>query len=166
MCGGSDGTVRVWNVAGGSVVLRGHTDQVVSAAFDATGSRVLSVSQDGSARIWDLPIQAGDRSSSMRSAALNPDAARLVVNDRDKIQVWDAHTGGKLVDSRPPGLTGEGVSACDATPMARVEGAPPPTATLSPTGAVVLTTDSPRARVWEAATGRVLSTCNPGADVN
>src|SRR5207249_12200016 len=78
--GGSDGTVRVWNVAGGSVVLRGHTDQVVSAAFDATGSCVLSVSQDGSARIWDLPIQAGDRSSSMRSAALNPDAARLVVN--------------------------------------------------------------------------------------
>ena len=51
---GSDRTVRVWNPAAGTqVVLRGHQDEVDTARFAPGGSQVISVSDDGTVRLWD-----------------------------------------------------------------------------------------------------------------
>ena len=51
---GSDRTVQVWNPANGSrLVLRGHQDEVDTARFAPGGSQVLSVSDDGTLRLWD-----------------------------------------------------------------------------------------------------------------
>ena len=51
---GSDRTVRVWNPANGTqVILRGHQDEVDTARFAPGGSQVLSVSDDGTLRLWD-----------------------------------------------------------------------------------------------------------------
>jgi WD40 repeat protein len=51
---GSDRTVRVWNPATGTqVVLRGHQDEVDTARFAPGGSQVISVSDDGTVRLWD-----------------------------------------------------------------------------------------------------------------
>ena len=51
---GEDRTVRVWNPANGhDLILRGHQDEVDTARFVPGGSQVLSVSDDGTLRLWD-----------------------------------------------------------------------------------------------------------------
>lgn len=51
----SDPTVRVWEVASGACVaaLEGHADEVQEVAVSSDGRRVLSVSRDGTMRVWD-----------------------------------------------------------------------------------------------------------------
>jgi WD40 repeat protein len=54
--GGLDGTVRLWDVDGGSekAVLRGHTDQVGAVAFSPDGSLLASGSHDATAKLWNI----------------------------------------------------------------------------------------------------------------
>ncbi|MGH7286803.1 MAG: WD40 repeat domain-containing protein, partial [Myxococcota bacterium] len=49
-----DETARVWAADGSGepVVLRGHQDQVQSAAFSPDGRRIVTASPDGTARVW------------------------------------------------------------------------------------------------------------------
>jgi WD40 repeat protein len=50
----ADGTVRVWNVADGSLqyTLKGHTDHVLTVAFSPDDSILASGSNDRTVRIW------------------------------------------------------------------------------------------------------------------
>lgn len=65
---GSDRTLRVWNPATGTqVVLRGHQDEVDTARFAPGGSQVLSVSDDGTVRLWDA--RSGDALAVLDSGA-------------------------------------------------------------------------------------------------
>ena len=54
--GSDDGTVRVWELAGGrcTAVLEGHTQRIHALAFSADGKFLVSGSEDTSARVWDL----------------------------------------------------------------------------------------------------------------
>lgn len=48
-----DDTARLWDEEGQSlVVLEGHADLVRSAAYSPDGSQVVTVSNDGTARVW------------------------------------------------------------------------------------------------------------------
>ncbi len=51
----SPNALRIWDATAGRelAVLKGHTDQLTSAAFSADGKRLLTASLDGTARIWD-----------------------------------------------------------------------------------------------------------------
>jgi WD40 repeat protein len=51
----TDRVARVWDVAGGKEVLllKGHENRVVSAAFSRDGRRLLTASLDRTARLWD-----------------------------------------------------------------------------------------------------------------
>ena len=53
--GGSDGTVRVWDLALGKelVCLKGHEGAVAHVVFTRDGSKILSGGEDGSVRLWD-----------------------------------------------------------------------------------------------------------------
>ncbi|MCB8927747.1 MAG: hypothetical protein H6652_19200 [Ardenticatenaceae bacterium] len=58
-------------------MLEGHTDWVWSAAFSPDGTRIVTASADGTARLWDgegrlLTVLEG-HSARVRSAAFNPD---------------------------------------------------------------------------------------------
>jgi WD40 repeat protein len=50
----SDNIARLWDAGTGAqlAVLRGHQGEVLSALFDPSGVRVLTASEDGTARIW------------------------------------------------------------------------------------------------------------------
>ena len=73
---------------------------VFSAAFSPDGERIVTASEDNTARVWDAasgkPI--GDRSKATRvavsSAAFSPDGKRIVTASWDgTARIWDAASG-------------------------------------------------------------------------
>lgn len=59
--GYADGSIRLWNSLNGSVTttLNGHKKSVTALAFDSTGTRLASGSQDTDLIIWDVVAEAG-----------------------------------------------------------------------------------------------------------
>jgi len=57
--GSDDDTVRLWNLDAGQEVARlsGHTDGVVGLAFSPDGTRLASLSTDGTLRVWAVQDQ-------------------------------------------------------------------------------------------------------------
>jgi WD40 repeat protein len=75
---------------------------VYAAAFSPDGTRVLTVSEGGTARLWDA-VTGRRLGASMRHderlvlAALSPDGARVLTAAEDgTVRLWDAFTGARL----------------------------------------------------------------------
>jgi len=127
------------------VTLRGHTKGVLTALFSPNGARVLTTSQDNTARVWDartgraLATLGGARAA-VSSAAFSPDGRRVVTGDADNTaRVWDAATGALL--QTLSGHTDIVVAAA-----------------FSPDGRRVITGSwDHTARLWDAASGRTLA---------
>jgi WD40 repeat protein len=87
--------------------LRGHTGPVMQAAFSADGSRIVTVAQDATARIWDVKtrqtlrtLQHAEPNYRLRrppwvlSGAFSPDGQRVVTTSWDRnIRVWNVKDG-------------------------------------------------------------------------
>jgi WD40 repeat protein len=75
---------------------------VISAVFSPDGSRIVTVSGDTTAGIWDaatakeiaVPRGLGSR---VQSAAFSPDGSRIVTtSDDETARIWDAATGKEI----------------------------------------------------------------------
>jgi tetratricopeptide (TPR) repeat protein len=115
---------------------------VTSAQFSPEGKRIVTASQDGTARVWDA--QSGQQLAELQhgnlvaviSAQFSPDGRRILTVSRDgTAPVWDAQSGQQLTQ-----LGGEVKSA-----------------QFSPDGNRILTVSETSARVWDAATGQPLT---------
>jgi WD40 repeat protein len=114
-----DGTARVWEVDEGmfAVVsgrsawkalarLAGHSHWVFSAAFSPDGQRVVTVSEDGTARVWDVKeTLLQDRwlatlvghGKGVLSVAFSPDGQQLVTASKDgTARIWSIAEPGVL----------------------------------------------------------------------
>jgi WD40 repeat protein len=124
------------------VWLSGHGAIITSAAFSSDGTRVVTASEDGTARVWDVgsgnELASLPHDASVKSAAFNADCSKVVTASADKMaRVWD--------------LASRGVVAClchdDSVDHA----------TFSPDGARLLTGTKAGALLWDAAGRKVLA---------
>jgi WD40 repeat protein len=80
-------------------ILFGHGATVRSAAFSTDGLRIVTASNDTTARVWDsrtgLPlIVLSGHGGRVIDAEFSPDRRRIVTASEDKIaRIWDAETG-------------------------------------------------------------------------
>ncbi len=122
-------------------VLSGHEAKVNSAAYSPDGARIVTASNDKTARIWDahagveLAVLSG-HDDHVAFAAYSPDGSRVVTASDDKTaRIWDARTGRELAV-----LSGHVDTVS--------------TAAYSPDGTRIVTaSDDKTARIWDARTG-------------
>jgi WD40 repeat protein len=140
--------VVLWDLKSGGRIatLEGHEAAVVSVAFSPDGTRIVTASDDKTARLWD-PTEGRQIGAPMvhealiNSAAFSPDGKRIVTASSDKTaRIWDAASGRQILVLK--GHESEVSSAA-----------------FSADGKRVLTTAlyDKTARVWDAASGRELA---------
>ncbi len=163
--GSSDATARVWDTQAGAPLLelKGHGDQVLnapfrgqvlSALFSPDGVRIVTASEDNTAKVWDAGTAAPllslrGHNAWVHRASFSPDGTRIVTASEDEsIKVWDART---------------------PTPVHELTGriGPGPSAPFSPDGKRIVTVSGDNAaRVWDTRTGALLlqlrGACNAG----
>ncbi len=84
--------------------LAGHRHIVWTAAFSPDGERVVTASQDGTARVWNAagagdPVVLSGHTEALVSASFSPDGQRIVTASQDgTARVWNVDgTGGAIV---------------------------------------------------------------------
>jgi WD40 repeat protein/TPR repeat protein/tRNA A-37 threonylcarbamoyl transferase component Bud32 len=124
------------------LAITGHTDRVISAGFSPDGQRIVTASDDKTARVWDAVtgreiMRLSGHTDSLNFAAFSPDGRRIVTASYDKTaRIWDASTGQQLLLLR--GHTGKVRSA-----------------SFSPDGLSIVTASNDKtARIWDATTGQ------------
>jgi hypothetical protein len=125
--------------------LAGHDGPVESAAFSPDGSRVVTSSDDKTARIWgaasakEIAVLRG-HDATVWSAAFSPDGSRVVTSSDDKTaRIWDSATAKQIAVLRGHN---EGVFS----------------ATFSPDGSRIVTASRDNtARIWDAATAKQIA---------
>ena len=130
----------------GALALRGHSDIIASVAFSPDGQRIVTGSNDQTAKVWDAAsgrelLTLRGHSDVIKSVAFSPDGQRILTCSGDRTaKVWDAASGRQLLT-----LTGhsEGVTSVASSP----DGQRIATGSLDRT-----------AKVWDAASGREVLT--------
>lgn len=100
--GGADGKVRVYSATAGTlsgpVVFEGHRAGVTLAAFAPEGERILTMSQDGSTRLWreagrcEVLIEGVEDHGELEEfgVALSRDWSRIITQHSDGLRlIWD-----------------------------------------------------------------------------
>src|SRR5262245_48810044 len=127
-----------------------HEGAVKSATFSPDGGRIVTRSDDKTARIFDaaaakeIAVLRGHEGE-VNSAAFSPDGSRIVTASDDKTaRIWDAASAKEIAVLR--GHDGDVWSAA-----------------FSPDGRRIVTASSDQTRIWDAATGKQIAVLRGGS---
>ena len=102
--------VNLWSADNGSFLfsLKGHTEAVTAAEFSADAKKILTVSYDYTAKIWEAAtgkLLVDFKNDSINDAVFSQDANKIATINRDNsCKMWDASTGQPLITMQlPPG---------------------------------------------------------------
>jgi WD40 repeat protein len=171
-----------WQNSHEIMLFSGHEAPVWSAVFSPDGHRVLTGSDDKTARLWDAAtgqeiLKLDGHKYSVWSAAFSPDGKRAATVSWDELRLWDAETGEAIkvlrgepsmkgVEFSPDGRrlvtagTDRTVRIWDAEGgqqmmLLRGHSAVVSSARFDKNGRRVVTaSDDGTARIWDAETGR------------
>jgi len=176
----NDNTVRIWNLSDQSITQtftgREYTDadfdqdidniQMLTAVFDATGTRVLVSSTDRTAQLWD--IATGKKIFSMeghrvapQDVRFSPDNKWILTTSLDSAALWDADTGEQLAVITPSIQTaGDTFSRASARVFGGAQAASSlgnvfGNSAFTPDGQrIISSVNNSTAKMWEAPSGR------------
>jgi WD40 repeat protein len=160
---GSGRTATIWNASDGeqlTALEEPGGGRINRAIFGPSGTEVETASSDGMVRVWDafprqlVKVVAEPGGAPLNDASVNHADTELVTAASDgTARVWDIATGRQLSVLRE-GSQGSNFAA---------DGNAINSASFSPNGAEVLTASNDgTARIWEAATGKLLTTFDTG----
>jgi WD40 repeat protein len=141
--------------SGRTRIVSGHSDQVRDAAFSPDGKRLLTASEDHTARIWDVAtgreLMRLNHDSKVWQAHFSPDGRLIVTASGDNLaRIWDAATG------RPLAQLAHGNKNVSSVLEA----------TFSPDGTRLATVSSDgTAWIWDVRQGRNLAQLQDGIDL-
>jgi tRNA A-37 threonylcarbamoyl transferase component Bud32 len=151
VCTRGSSPVRILDAATWATLaeLERQTSPVMWASFNQDGSKIVTVSQNGSAHIWDIvarkpllefPMAKGQL---LRGPSFSPDGSKVLGNSAREgaTGVWDSRTGKLLLE------------------LAGIYAA------YSPDGSRIATADS-AIRIWDAASGALLMTLDEPDQMN
>ena len=125
-------------------VVQGHTGAVYSVAVTPDGARIVTGSNDSTARVWDATtgaelLQLRGHTGAVLVVAVTPDGTRIVTASADQTaRIWDARTGTEELQLK--GHTRRVYSVA-----------------VTPDGTRIVTASEDRtARIWDARTGAEL----------
>ncbi len=148
----------MWNAdgTGRPDLLAGHGGPITTASFSREGRYLVTASEDGTARIWDLkgkrePRRLGSRVSRIQALAVSVDGGRLAVASSNRARVWRVDGGGEAIVLEHPRLIsriafspeGERLATASDDGLARIWS--------TESGALILELDHGGARVSSAA---------------
>lgn len=126
------------------LLLRGHKGGILYAAYSPDGTKIVTASEDHTARIWDARtgLQIGpalQHDDDVNTAEFSADGTRVVTASDDKTaRIWDVKTGKLLVTMKEPHELHS--------------------ATFSPNGMYVgVAAEEGHSGVWDAKTGALVS---------
>jgi len=154
-----DSTVKVWNVASGSLIsvlkdiivadgngtrfegilFRGQT--YACAQFSPDGEKIITVTTESTVKIWDAATgnhltTLKSQSGSIFTAQFSPDGKKIVTSDEDStIKIWDTESSRLLIDIKG-----------DSGP-----------AQFSPDGKKIVIAGDSTIKIWDAERGDLLA---------
>lgn len=94
-------SLQVWDVQSGTCVhtLRGHNDEILDVTFNTTGSKLVTASADGNARVYNTMTGAcqailSGHEGEISKVAFSPQGSRVLTASSDKsARIWETETG-------------------------------------------------------------------------
>jgi WD40 repeat protein len=146
-----DGSLRVWDVERGKQTGEDWRDEgagMNTIELSPDGKKVLSGSNDGAARLWDIDTAKviarwTGHAASVTSLCWSQDGRRVVGGAWDRIVVWDAETGENILETLTFDIVWAAIYSPDETMIAAGGGKD----SEDPTGFI---------KIWSANTGKLV----------